>query len=298
MSTPHITVCVCTYQRPGLLRRALGSLEAQHTENAFTYSIVVCDNDDRQSAQSVAQAFAAASSHDFIYCAEPARNIALARNRAVAHARGDFIAFIDDDEFATPQWLRHMLATCERTRASGVLGPVRPHFDSPPPRWLVAGGFCERPEYPTGTIMDPSQCRTGNVLFRRAIVDGAPPPFRAEFGTGGEDVDFFRRMTQRGDVFVWCNEGVAYEIVPPSRWTRRYMLTRALLRGRNNFKLRNARFRALLKSAIAVPAYSVVLPGTLLLGQHVFMKYSIKFCDHLGLILAGFGLDPIKERPM
>jgi glycosyltransferase involved in cell wall biosynthesis len=276
----------------------LSELEHQQTNDQFTYSIVVCDNDACLSARPIVDELVSQTQLDIVYCAEPRQNIALARNRAIEHARGEFIAFIDDDEFPAPDWLSRMLAVLEETCASGVLGPVRPHFEAAPPRWVIDGKFCERPEHPTGTIMPWSQSRTGNVLFRRSIVANTRTPFRAEFGTGGEDVDFFRRMTMRGEVFVWCNEGVAYEAVPPSRWTRSYMFRRALLRGRNNLKIGHERVWALLKSAVAVPVYSIVLPGALCLGQHVFMKYSIKFCDHLGRVLALLGINPVKERPM
>ena len=298
MTPPHICVCICTWRRPALLRRLLRELDRQETGGRFTYSTVVCDNDPARSARAVVDDCAARSTQPLTYCSEPRSNIALARNCAIQHARGDFIAFIDDDEFPMPDWLDQMRATCLRTGASGVLGPVRPHFDVAPPRWVIAGKFCERPEHPTGTVMAWSQSRTGNLLFRRAIIGGISGPFRAEFGTGGEDVDFFQRLAQRGEVFVWCNEAVTYEVVPPSRWTRRYMLKRALLRGRINLKLGHARAQALLRSAIAVPAYSLVLPGTLFFGQHVFMKYGIKFCDHLGRVLALLGINPVKERPL
>ena len=297
-ASPHISVCICTYQRPELLRRLLRELEAQITEGRFTFSIVVADNDTALSARPVAEEFSARSRIELSYCSEPKQNIALARNRALAHARGEFIAFLDDDEFPALDWLRLMLETCERLDAAGVLGPVRPHFDQTPPRWLIAGRFCERPEHPTGTVLHWSGCRTGNVLFRRSLVAHTHQPFRPEFGTGGEDVDFFQRMILAGNTFVWCNEAPAYEVVPPNRWTRRFMLKRALLRGRNNLKLGQDRARALLTSFVAVPAYTLVLPGALLLGQHVFMKYGIKFCDHLGRVLALFRLNPVKERPL
>ena len=55
-------------------------------------------------------------------------------------------------------------------------------------------------------------------------------PFNPEFRQG-EDQDFFRRMIDHGHVFIWCNEAVAYEVVPPIRWKRTFMLKRALLRG-------------------------------------------------------------------
>jgi glycosyltransferase involved in cell wall biosynthesis len=273
-------------------------LERQRTDGRFTYSIVVADNAAEQSARPVVTQFAAKSPIEVIYCCQPEKNIALTRNAAIKHARGDYIAFLDDDEFPVADWLSSMLQTCERFQAAGVLGPVRPYFDETPPQWIVKGGFCERPEHPTGTIMEWSKSRTGNLLFRREILRGSEAPFRREFGTGGEDVDFFQRMSGRRCVFVWCNEAIAYEVVPPSRWRRSYMLKRALLRGSANLKLGKARARALLTSIVAVPAYSVILPATLFFGQHVFMKYGIKFCDHLGRVLALLRLNPVNERPM
>jgi hypothetical protein len=106
------------------------------------------------------------------------------------------------------------------------------------------------------------------------------------------------RMNARGHVFVWCNEAPAYESVPPSRWTRRYLINRALLRGRNNLKLKGARTRLVLQSCIAVPLYSLVLPFTLLGGQHLFMRFAIRFCDHFGRLLTVVHLNPVGERQM
>jgi len=189
-----------------------------------------------------------------------------------------------------------MLAACATYGASGILGPVRPHFESPPPDWIIKGRFCERPEHETGTIIGWQESRTGNVLFRRNIIEGIEEPFDPAFGTGGEDVDFFLRMSRAGCVFRWCNEGAVYETVPKERWTRRYMLKRAMLRGRNILKLPVGRIGLLARSVVAAPLYLAILPVTLLMGQHVFMKYCIKFCDHAGRILSAMRLNPVRER--
>jgi glycosyltransferase involved in cell wall biosynthesis len=242
--------------------------------------------------------FASTSNLPSVYCVETRKNIALARNKALENATGDFIAFIDDDEFPVEDWLLNLLTTCQGFNVAGVLGPVRPHFEEPPPLWIVEGGFCERPEHPTGRVMEWSEARTGNLLFRRSILDGIPFAFSSEFGTGGEDKDFFLRMTERGNVFVWCNEGIVYETVQPARWKRSFMLKRALLRGRNILKHRTGRSWILIKSVLAVPVYAVVLPVTLVAGQHLFMRYAIKLCDHFGRLLAVFGMNPISEREM
>src|SRR5947207_4713048 len=159
---PHITVCICTFRRPALLERLLQKLQQQRTDESFSFSIVVCDNDAEQSAASVVSAARENVGIEIMYCCEPRKNIALARNKALDHVRGEFVAFIDDDEFPAADWLQKLMKTCKEYRADGVLGPVRPHFESPPPAWIVRGRFCERPEHKTGRKMKWDESRTGN----------------------------------------------------------------------------------------------------------------------------------------
>jgi len=123
-----------------------------------------------------------------------------------------------------------------------------------------------------------------------------PQAFKPEFGTGGEDKDFFMRMNDLGFAFIWCNEAVVLETVPADRWKRSFMWKRALLRGRNILKHPVGRVSVLAKSVAAVPLYSLALPVLSIFGQHWFMKYSIKLCDHLGRLLAIARINPIKER--
>ncbi|HXD75849.1 MAG TPA: glycosyltransferase family A protein, partial [Vicinamibacterales bacterium] len=228
---PHICVCICTFRREAMLKRLLTDLAAQQTGDLFTYSVVVADNDEGRSAAPIAAMAAAAAPHVAVtYCVQPRRNIALTRNTAIAHATGDFIAFIDDDEWPTPRWLLTLFTVCRDYGVDGVLGPVKPHFAEQPPAWIATGGFYDRPSYPTGFVIDWRKGRTGNVLLARRVFEGEPQPFREEFLTG-EDQDFFRRMIDKGRRFVWCNEAIAYETVPPIRWQRTFMLKRALLRG-------------------------------------------------------------------
>ena len=292
--TARICVCVCTYKRPEYLRRLLSELSTQETDSGlFTYSIVVVDNDRLRSAEAVVKEFTVASSIPIRYCVEPQQNIAMARNRAVSNASGDFIAFIDDDEFPQGRWLVTLFQACQKYGADGVLGPVRPHFDEGTPGWVIQGKFYDRPSYKTGFVIDPTKGRTGNVLLKRGIFANIGEPFRAQFQSG-EDQDFFRRVIERGHVFIWCEEAVAYEVVPPIRWKRSFMLKRALLRGGVSPLHPAFGVRDVLKSIIAVPAYAVALPFALVLGQHRFMTLLIKLCDHLGKLLACLGIRPIK----
>lgn len=277
-----------------MLRRLLEKLVEQDTKGLFSFSVVVVDNDQAESARSVVEDFVAASV-PIVYIVEPRQNIALARNKAVEHASGDFVAFIDDDEFPTNDWLCTLYETCLKFKVDGVLGPVKPHFDEAPPAWIVKGKFYERPTYPTGLVIDWRKGRTGNVLFRRHVLLEYPQPFRPEF-RNGEDQEFFHRAIERGHVFIWCDEAVAYESVPPLRWNRKFLLRRALLRGAMEPQTPGFGVRDVAKSFVAVAAYGVGLPFALMIGHDKFMRLLVRLCDHLGKLLAVIGINPIQEQ--
>lgn len=288
VKSPHVCVCVCTFKREKLLEKLLVALSLQITHGDFTYSVVVADNDRNRSARKIVERVSSLVEMDLVYCHEAVQNIAMARNRALRYARGNYVAFIDDDEVPPENWLATMLMTCRKYGAAGVLAPVRPYFENEPPRWLVKGKFCDRPEHTTGHIMRWRETRTGNVLLEKRILEGMEEPFQVQFGSGGEDQDFFRRLIERGETFLWCNEGAVYELVPPDRWTRSYMIKRALLRGLNEKHLTG--LSGVCKSLVALPVYSMVLPLLFLAGQSIFMRYVIKICDHAGKVIGFAGI--------
>jgi len=122
------------------LGKLLKGLEQQRTEELFTYSVVVTDNDPAQSAREFVKGFSSSSNLKLNYTFEPHPNIALARNKALANAEGDFIAFIDDDEYPESDWLLNLYKTCVERKGDGVLGPVQPYFENEPPAWVTIEG--------------------------------------------------------------------------------------------------------------------------------------------------------------
>jgi succinoglycan biosynthesis protein ExoM len=291
----HISVCICTYKRPAMLDRLLRELDQQETDGLFTFSAVVVDNDREESARQVVEKFSTGAKFKVAYVVVPQQNIGLARNKAIECANGNFVAFIDDDEFPVGRWLTLLFQACNTFGADGVLGPVKRHFDVTPPKWVTDSKFYDRKTYPTGTPVDKMEGRTGNVLLRKGFLDDEPVVFRPEF-RGGEDTDFFIRMTDKGRRFVWCDEAVAYEVIPPNRWDRKFMIKRALLRGANAIKYVDFGIRDIAKSMIAVPLYILGLPIAYLMGQHRFMDLLVRLFDHLGKLLALLGINPVKEH--
>jgi succinoglycan biosynthesis protein ExoM len=290
---PHVCVCICTYRRPLLLKRLLDELNQQETGDLFSFSVVVCDNDQAKSAERVIDVARTIYSFSIKYCVEPRQNIALARNKVVENANGEFLAFIDDDEFPAHDWLLKLFKTCIEYKVDGVLGPVLRHFDDVPPAWLRKSKFYVRRVNPTGMRVEWLEARTGNVLLRREVIGSDTAPFRPEY-RAGEDQDFFRRKISEGRNFIWCADAEAFEVVPPARWKRTYLIRKALLRGATAGL--HCNLAGVAKSVIAIPLYALAMPFTVLAGQHYFMTLLVKMCDHLGKLLILMGINPIREQ--
>jgi succinoglycan biosynthesis protein ExoM len=294
--TPLISVCVCTYRRPRQLKQLLQCLDQQVTKGLFSFSIVVVDNDARQSAQSVVELRAKRLSVPIVHGVEPRQNIALARNASVALATGDLVAFVDDDEEPSSDWLRKLYEVLVEYDVDGVIGPVIPRFEESAPSWAVNGGVFRRPTFETGEVIHWKAAATNNALVKREVLQELDGPFQPQFGAGGEDQDLFRRAMSRGRVFVWSAEALCDEPVPRERTKVVFQLRRALLRGKVAAGGPACSWRGILKSAMAVPVYVVSLPVCLLMGSHVFVTQVVKTFDHLGKLLAACGIEVVGDK--
>ena len=292
----QISVCICTYRRPILLERLLSALEQQDTEGFFEFSVVIVDNDKSESTRSIVESFARQSRISVCYDVEPEQNIALARNRALANSQGNFVAFIDDDEIPPESWLLRLYKALTNYHCDGILAPVLPQFEQAPPQWVLKGNYFDRPSHPTGHVLAWTNTRTGNVLLKRELFREGQKWFDPAFGSGGEDRDLFRRLIEKGHTFIWCNEAAVYETVPSNRWKRTVLLKRALLRGKMALNTPGTGVLSILKSVIAIIAYTASLPLLAICGQHIFMQYLIKLCDHLGKVLAFLGINLVREK--
>jgi succinoglycan biosynthesis protein ExoM len=225
------SVCIATCRRPERLGLLLEDLTRQ-TE--LPYEVIVVDNDAAASAQGVVEANRRKAPFPIVYALEPEKNIAIARNRTVAMARGDWLAFIDDDERAPRRWLARLAAAALRFQAQGVLGPVVPRVPRDAPTWIRRGRFYDWPRTETGNPVAPNRLRFGNVLLRASVLRETYPPFDPAYGlTGGEDGDLLARLAQKGARIVWCDEARVREPVERSRLSLKWLMKRALRGGQD-----------------------------------------------------------------
>ena len=226
-SVIETSIVIPTFRRPEDLARAIDSVLAQQGV-ATDFEIVVVDNDPDGSAEPIVRAIAAQTAVPVRYIHEKRPGISHARNTGVARAAGRYLAFLDDDEEADPDWLAHFVATLQKFAADAVVGPVLPRFPASGPaidayRRHV---YTRDARAPTGTPL--LRWNIGNSFFDKARCFVGDEPFLPRLGrTGGEDTVFLRQLTRRGCKMVWCGEAVAWESVPADRLEPDYLLRRA-----------------------------------------------------------------------
>ena len=228
-----VSVVIPTFRRPHLVGKTIESVAQQTNCLNLRYEIIVVDNCPRRSGEEAVRRMIGIHAVPIRYVSEPRQNIALARNAGIDCSDAEFIAMIDDDEQAAPDWLDQLVTTIRKFDADVVMGPTIPVFETEVPSWLKHNDdiFYRRRKVPTGTLLDRGS--TAQVLMRSATCFANNNRFHPELGrAGGSDTDFFMRLVSRmGLKIVWCNEAKVEEFIPESRLTVRYVLRRKL---RNN----------------------------------------------------------------
>ena len=135
-SIPRISAVICTYQRYDLLEAAIQSLRRQ-TLAAECYSIIVVDNSpDAAKARTYLDRYDGLDNIRYIHTPTP--GLSNARNIAARECRTEFVAYLDDDAIASPDWLEKLLDAFDRFgESAGVAGgPILPIWQDERPAWL------------------------------------------------------------------------------------------------------------------------------------------------------------------
>src|SRR5579871_5366307 len=202
MSATLISVIIPTFRRPEQALAAARSALAQET--ALNFEVVLVDNDPEGGALAHLRLLAAASTHPVTLVHEPRAGVANAHNAGLAAAKGELIAFLDDDETASSFWLSELVRVCERFKADVVFGPVRTKLAQRPVQHerFFEAFFARDPGHGEGLIDEFYGC--GCSLIRRAALLSPQPFSPARNEIGGEDDLLFQAMHRDGRRFAFA----------------------------------------------------------------------------------------------
>ena len=232
---PLLTVAICTFNRSMILPRALDSVRNQ-TRTSDDFEILVVDNGSTDRTRDVVAAVQSEDSR-VRYVVEPRAGISHARNCALAEGRGEYLAFIDDDAWADPEWLENLLAPIQSIRPAPecVVGPVSLVWEGKRPEWFpdrFESLLCRYDMGAAPRFLDRGNylLTTNSLFHRRTLLELGG--LRTDLGhkgkalLGGEDNEIFQRLVANGYRVFYQPTARVYHPVPKARQTRRYLLRR------------------------------------------------------------------------
>lgn len=229
-----VSVCAATYKRPDILQELLESLNRLEFSRISQplIEVIIVDNDFTGSAKSIVEAIKPSFQWPLKYFVETNQGVTYARNRCIAEAAidSDFIAMLDDDETATPQWLEELLLSQQQFDAEIVTGPVLTTFKEGQevPNWMRAGKFHSHARHKTGQEMETAF--TGNVMFSTKLTNMLKEGgqlFDHRFAqNGAEDAYLFSCLRKQGHKIVWADGAVLYEPCAEKRLSLSWILNR------------------------------------------------------------------------
>ncbi len=293
MTTPLISVCICTFRRKSVCE-TIESIARQNVGPEISFEVIVVDNDVEPTARPYVEATAARFDDlDLTYVHAPARNISIARNACVDQARGEWIAFIDDDEIATEHWLQNHYDTATQNNLDLAFGPVVSIYPDHAPNWirtidLHSIRLGDRRPIMTG--------HTSNAFFKRLHPAIESLRFSEDRGrSGGEDTQFFYQCFLGGAKIDETKQAVVYEPVAENRLSLDWLVKNKFRSGITYGKVviyRNGLARNLFKlgAAVVKVAYLMVLTLLTLGSKATSRRHYVRAMFHSGIIAAFFSV--------
>jgi glycosyltransferase involved in cell wall biosynthesis len=242
-----VVICVYTEQRWDDIMAAIASVRAQSLPAHEL--IVVVDHNDGLLSRLVDGLPPVYDGPPVVIVANHyQRGLSGGKNTGVSYATGDVVAFLDDDAFAEPEWLKYFADCYGAPAIVGVGGLTLPNWDSARPSWFprefdwVLG--CNY----LGLASGRQRVRNllgGNASFRREVFDqvggftsdagrsvqaGRPA---ARLPLGCEETEFCIKIGQQlpDSRLIIDDRAVIWHRVPDQRARLRYFVTRCYAEG-------------------------------------------------------------------
>lgn len=241
MTTVAYTVALCTHNHADRLVRTLDELPRIRRPKG-EWEFLIVDNASHDATSSILAGRAWPADWRVRLVREEKLGLSNARNRAIREALGEYIIFVDDDETADSDWLCAFERLIDAHSPDAFGGRIEVLFEDLRPAWLTDEllgflGQLNRADTIQPLIEPGTSFHGGNFGFRKAVCDdiGAFDAMLGRKGTdntGGEEVDFYRRLLNAGYKVWWTPDAVIYHRILASKLNRGYFLELHYRQGR------------------------------------------------------------------
>jgi glycosyltransferase involved in cell wall biosynthesis len=305
---PLISVVLCTYNRADLLAAALQTLCEQSLDRG-EYEVIVVDNNSTDDTRSVAEGFCR-SRANVRYVLETRQGLSHARNRGWQEARGEYVAYTDDDCKLPPQWLAVARQIIAKKSPEIFGGPYFAFYNTAKPPWFKDSyGSCELGGEARALNADEFLAG-GNIFFRRELLETLGG-FDTSLGMAGAKIAYGEETALQKRVrdaspeacIYYDPDLYVYHLVRPEKMTLLWRARAAFPKGRSVYRVHQGDAPATIgKASMTVRAIRIVLAfavdvtlGTLRRDrakypyiQNYFYEHTSRYLHSLGKLYAQY----------
>jgi len=228
----ELSIVIATYNNAVSLERTLKSVACQDADKSIWECIVV-NNNSTDNTQKCVTTFA--KEHNDINIRlvdEPQQGLSYARNRGITESKGQYIAFIDDDETINEGFVSAYIDLFRNHGAFVGSGALKVCYETARPKWMS--------HYTEKMIANPLDLGSEVITITRTITPtGGNMAFNREvfnlygnFDTnlgrkgselyGGEENDLFDRIRDLGERIFYTPHAIAYHHISDKKLTPEY----------------------------------------------------------------------------
>jgi glycosyltransferase involved in cell wall biosynthesis len=241
---PLISVAICTHNRAERLQLALEALKKQSLPQEV-FEVLIVDNLSKDNTKQICDQYSQDFIH-FYYIYEPILGLSKARNTALKAAKGDYIAYLDDDAIPCVIWLEAILETFKTVEPIPVCvgGPIYGLWEIPTFNWVeeysdIASYFTTL-DYGSNPCWFPLQRFPygANMTYRRDALSEVGG-FCEQLGRKGksllsqEELLLNLALEQKGEKFYYHPKASVEHWISQERINLNWLLRRSYWQGRS-----------------------------------------------------------------
>ncbi len=223
-----VSAIICTYNRSRSLRDTLESLAAQ-TADSKTFEVIVVDNHSDDATRQTVQEMAGRRDLNIRYLYEERLGKAYALETGIKEAKGEILAFSDDDVIVDTKWIKNIQKAFIGQRIACLGGRIRPLWLCEKPKWYNERFSGVIVNYDRGDHF--MQIKNGALPFGANLILSAEVPrkhggFRQDLASAtfmrSEDTEMCRRLLLNGEPVYYDPDVVVWHKVTAERMTKRF----------------------------------------------------------------------------
>jgi len=296
-----LTVVICTHNRSDLLPKCLKSLEEQTTND---FEIIIVDNNSTDDTKKISLKFCEVEPSRRFYYFESKTGLSHARNTGYRNANGEYVAYIDDDAYASSNWCELILKNIDEYHFDVCGGKIMPYYEEKRP--LLFDDRLEIRNYGKKGFVPKNKIRFGfpgsNIIIKKEHICNYGE-FNPELGMKGkkiglgEETSLCLKISEHHDKFYHDPEMIVFHYTPLKYTTLKYRSKRSYAAGASAVIMQGNSIYQCFKKTLSLIAFALFLPiAIILINPYFFIRSLQQISYKIGFIVTALQTHIVKSK--